>query len=161
LLTLGVLAVLTALASSGATASAQSADKKADLETRPEFREPIVLTSTDGVLEVRLTARQGQATLDTVATPVQNFLLFDYEVIRGTASNGQKSGGNLYPAPTLQVFPDVQLTETATGRTANRDRGAGRQSVYCRSLSADGQWDATAHSTGEPLRDCGDDTGRR
>src|SRR5262249_45105175 len=75
LLTLGVLAVLTALASSGATASAQSADKKADLETRPEFREPIVLTSTDGVLEVRLTARQGQATLDTVATPVQNFLL--------------------------------------------------------------------------------------
>src|SRR5215471_11248 len=61
LLTLGVLAVLTALASSGATASAQSADKKADLETRPEFREPIVLTSTDGVLEVRLTARQGQA----------------------------------------------------------------------------------------------------
>jgi FtsP/CotA-like multicopper oxidase with cupredoxin domain len=109
LLTLGVLAVLTALASSGATASAQSADKKTDLETRPEFREPIVLTSTDGVLEVRLTARQGQATLDTVATPVQNFLLFDYEVIRGTASNGQKSGGNLYPAPTLQVFPGERL----------------------------------------------------
>src|SRR6516162_1811548 len=47
----------------------------------------------------------GQATLDTVAKPVQNFLLFDYDVIRGTASNGQKSGGNLYPAPTLQVFP--------------------------------------------------------
>ena len=109
LLTLGVLAVLTALASFGATASAQSADKKADLETRPEFREPIVLTSTDGVLEVRLTARQDQATLDTVATPVQNFLLFDYEVIRGTASNGQKSGGNLYPAPTLQVFPGERL----------------------------------------------------
>src|SRR5215471_6622334 len=60
LLTLRVLAVLTALASSGATASAQSADKKADLETRPEFREPIVLTSTDGVLEVRLTARQAR-----------------------------------------------------------------------------------------------------
>ena len=60
LLTLGVLAVLTALASSGATASAQSADKKTDLETRPEFREPIVLTSTDGVLEVRLTP-QGKA----------------------------------------------------------------------------------------------------
>jgi hypothetical protein len=46
-LTLGVLAVLTALASSGATASAQSADKKTDLATRPEFREPIVLTSKD------------------------------------------------------------------------------------------------------------------
>src|SRR5262245_43612938 len=39
------------------------------------------LTSKEGVLEVRLTARQGQAALDTVATPVQNFLLFDYEVI--------------------------------------------------------------------------------
>jgi FtsP/CotA-like multicopper oxidase with cupredoxin domain len=33
----------------------------------------------------------------------------DYEVIRGTASNGQKSGGNLYPAPTLQVFPGERL----------------------------------------------------
>ena len=68
-----------------------------------------MLTSKEGVLEIRLTARQGQATLDTVATPVQNFLLFDYEVIRGTASNGQKSGGNLYPAPTLQVFPGERL----------------------------------------------------
>jgi FtsP/CotA-like multicopper oxidase with cupredoxin domain len=82
---------------------------KTDLAIRPQFREPVVLTSKDGVLEVRLTASQGQATLDTVATPVQNFLLFDYEVIRGTASNGQKSGGNLYPAPTLQVFPGERL----------------------------------------------------
>ena len=109
LLTLGILAVLTALASFGTTASAQSADKKTDLAIRSEFREPIVLTSKEGVLEVRLTAKQGQATLDTVATPVQNFLLFDYEVLRGTASNGQKSGGNLYPAPTLQVFPGERL----------------------------------------------------
>ena len=109
LLTLGILAVLTALASFGTTASAQSADKKTDLATRSEFREPIVLTSKEGVLEVRLTAKQGQATLDTVATPVQNFLLFDYEVLRGTASNGQKSGGNLYPAPTLQEFPGERL----------------------------------------------------
>ena len=68
-----------------------------------------MLASKDGVLEVRLTARQGQARLDTVATPVQNFLLFDYEVIRGTASDGQISGGNLYPAPTLQVFPGETL----------------------------------------------------
>ena len=109
LLILGALAVSMALAWPSATAVAQSADKKTDLSTRPEFREPVVLTSKDGVLEVRLTARQGQATLDTVATPVQNFLLFDYEVIRGTASDGQKSGGNLYPAPTLQVFPGERL----------------------------------------------------
>ena len=83
--------------------------EKRDPAIRPEFREPVTLTSKEGVLEVRLTARQGQATLDTVATPVQNFLLFDYEVIRGTASDGQRSGGNLYPAPTLQVFPGERL----------------------------------------------------
>jgi hypothetical protein len=61
LLTFGTFAVLMALAWPGATAFAQSADKKTDLAIRPEFREPIVLTSKDGVLEVRLTARQGQA----------------------------------------------------------------------------------------------------
>jgi hypothetical protein len=109
LLTLGVLSVLMALAWPSATAWAQTADKKADLANRPEFREPVVLTSKEGVLEIRLTAKQSQASLDTVATPVQNFLLFDYEVIRGTASNGQRSGGNLYPAPTLRVFPGERL----------------------------------------------------
>ena len=57
------------------------------------------------MLEVRLIARQGAARLDTAAAPVKNFLLFDYEVIRGTASDGQMSGGSLYPAPTLQVVP--------------------------------------------------------
>ena len=73
------------------------------------FQEPVTLASKDGVLEVRLTARQGAARLDTVAAPVKNFLLFDYQVIRGTASDGQMSGGSLYPAPTLQVFPGETL----------------------------------------------------
>ena len=108
-LTLGAVWILLAFAWPNTAASAQTADKRADLATRPAFREPVVLTSKDGILEIRLTARQGQATLDTVATPVRNFLLFDYEVIHGTASNGQKSGGNLYPAPTLQVFPGERL----------------------------------------------------
>src|SRR5260221_2414579 len=102
-------AVLVALGCFIATAWAQTAEKRTDLAIRPAFREPVVLASKEGVLEVRLTARQGQATLDTVATPVQNFLLFDYEVIRGTASDGQRSGGNLYPAPTLHVFPGETL----------------------------------------------------
>jgi len=106
---IGALAVLGALACPGATAWAQTAERRADPAIRPEFREPITLASKDGVLEVRLTARQGQATLDTVATPVQSFLLFDYELIRGTASDGKSSGGNLYPAPTLQVFPGERL----------------------------------------------------
>src|SRR6516164_10122175 len=97
LLTISALAVLVALECLNATAWGQTTD----LAVRPTFREPVTLASKDGVLEVRLTARQGQATLDTVATPLQNFLLFDYEVIRGTASDGRSSGGNLYPAPTL------------------------------------------------------------
>ena len=82
---------------------------KFDPAVRPEFNEPVTLASKDGVLEVRLTAHQGQAQLDTVAVPVKNFLVFAYEVIRGTASNGQMSGDNLYPAPTLQVFPGETL----------------------------------------------------
>src|SRR5436190_4725324 len=109
LLIMGPLAFLVTLEFPSATAWAQTAEKRTDLAIRPEFREPVVLASKEGVLEVRLTARQGQATLDTVAAPVQNFLLFDYEVIRGTASNGETSGGNLYPAPTLQVFPGEKL----------------------------------------------------
>src|SRR5215475_614290 len=109
LLTIGAIAVLMALESPGATAWAQSAERRTDPAIRPEFREPVTLASKDGVLEVRLTARQGRATLDTVATPVQNFLLFEYEVIRGTASDGRSSGGNLYPAPTLHVFPGETL----------------------------------------------------
>ena len=106
---LGTVGFLVALACPVLIASAQTGERRTDLAVRPEFREPVTLASKDGVLEVRLTAQQGQATLDTVARPVQNFLLFDYEVIRGTASNGKKSGGNLYPAPTLQVFPGETL----------------------------------------------------
>ena len=100
-----VVAALLTLALPVAPADGANHREKSDPAIRPEFREPVTLASKDGVLEVRLTARQGDATLDTVATPVKNFLLFDYEVIRGTASDGKMSGGNLYPAPTLQVFP--------------------------------------------------------
>ena len=109
LLTIGVLAVMGAVACLGTTAWAQTIERRTDPAIRAEFREPVTFVSKDGVLEVRLTARQGQATLDTVTTPVQNFLLFDYEVIRGTASDGKMSGGGLYPAPTLQVFPGERL----------------------------------------------------
>ena len=74
-----------------------------------EFVEPVVLSSEGGVLEVTLSARQGEAALDTVATPVQNFLLFAYELQRGTASDGRSSASNLYPGPTLQVQPGDTL----------------------------------------------------
>ena len=92
-----------------------------DPSVRPNFSEPVVLASKDGVLEVRLIAKQGEARLDTVATPVKNMLVFAYELIRGTASNGQMSGDNLYPSPTLQVFPGetliVHLDNALTGLT--------------------------------------------
>ena len=96
------------------SASAQEATSPApqptiDPSVRPAYREPVVLASQDGVLEVRLTARQSEAVLDTVAVPVKNFLLYDYELVRGTASNGERTGTRQYPAPTLQVFPGEKL----------------------------------------------------
>jgi FtsP/CotA-like multicopper oxidase with cupredoxin domain len=93
----------------GGAVWAETTDNKIDLAIRPDFREPVMLSSKDGVLEIRLIARQGETTLDTVARPVKNFLNFDYEVIRGTASNGKKSGNHLYPAPTLRVFPGERM----------------------------------------------------
>ena len=101
----GVIAALSIFGWLGTPVPAQVAASKVTLPVAHEFREPVTLASKDGLLEVRLIARQGAARLDTAAAPVKNFLLFDYEVIRGTASDGQMSGGSLYPAPTLQVFP--------------------------------------------------------
>src|SRR5690349_8025751 len=66
-----------------------------DPSVRQPFHEPVVLASKDGVLEVTLTAHQGRATLDTVAKPVENLLVFAYRVVRGTASNGEVSGDDL------------------------------------------------------------------
>src|ERR1700743_3845269 len=53
----------------------QAAPSSAGSHVSPEFREPVILSTKDGVVEVRLTAHQGAATLDTVAKPVQHFLL--------------------------------------------------------------------------------------
>ena len=102
-----------------------------DPSVRPNFSEPVVLASKDGVLEVRLIAKQGEARLDTVATPVKNMLVFAYELIRGTASNGQMSGDNLYPSPTLQVFPGRDADRPSRQR-AHRPHHPGflRSAIY-------------------------------
>ncbi len=88
---------------------------------RSSYSEPVVLASQNGVLEVTLTAHQSQARLDTVAGPLKNMMLFAYTVNRGTASNGRMSGDNLYPAPTLRVYPGqtliVHLNNALTGLT--------------------------------------------
>ena len=110
-------------AAEGAASPAQTQETsvKFDPAVRPEFSEPVTLATKDGVLEVRLIAKQGEARLDTVAKPVQNMLVFAYELVRGTASNGKTSGDNLYPAPTLQVFPGetliIHLDNALTGLT--------------------------------------------
>ena len=109
---------LVVLGGSPPPAAAQAAATVVDPASRPAYREPVTLASRDGVLEVRLTARQSEVSLDTVATPVKNFLLFDYELVRGTASNGEATGGNQYPAPTLQVFPGERLIVHLENRLA-------------------------------------------
>src|SRR3546814_12264394 len=73
--------------------------------TAVDYREPVKLSSRDGVLEVRLSAHQEVLPLDTASAPVSNFLLFGYEVIRGTASDGSTSARDVYPAPRLRVKP--------------------------------------------------------
>lgn len=73
------------------------------------FREPVRLSSKDGVLEVRLSAHQGTVALDTASQPVSDFLVFGYELIKGTSSDGSSKGENLYPAPTLRVDPGQRL----------------------------------------------------
>ena len=110
-LSMSSIAVVVALAAVwyAPRADAQDASAEFDPSVRPEYREPVTLASKDGVLEVTLTAHQGHASLDTVAKPVENMLVFGYVLNRGTASDGQMSGDNLYPAPTLQVFPGETL----------------------------------------------------
>ncbi len=111
-LLVGATAAASMLAGAGTPALAQPqppAPAKPPVAARAELREPVVLASLDGVLEIRLSAAQGEVKLDTVARPVKNFLLFSYELVRGAASDGRKSGKNLYPAPTLQVFPGERL----------------------------------------------------
>ena len=97
----GALAALLLIAAAfcGPVARGQDAPADApvgfDPAVRRDFSEPVTLSSSGGVLEVRLIARQGRVRLDTVAAPVDNFLVFAYELIRGTSSNGQMSGRDL------------------------------------------------------------------
>jgi len=109
--TAGAAIVLLALGGASVSAGAMG----------PAYAEPVVLTSTNGVLEVTLTAHQSSARLNTVSKPVQNMLLFAYTLNRGRASDGKMSGDNLYPAPTLQVYPGqtliVHLNNGLTGLT--------------------------------------------
>ena len=103
-------AALTSACSRDETAPAPEAGVNAGPDGSPApYREPVKLSSKDGVLEVRLSAHQGTVNLDTVKEPVTNFLVFGYELIKGTSSDGSTKGDNLYPAPTLRVDPGEKL----------------------------------------------------
>lgn len=73
------------------------------------FREPVVLSSVNGTLEVELTIAQGVAAFDTVDGPASNARLFNYKIVVGNSSNGRPEGHNLYPGPTLKVMPGETL----------------------------------------------------
>ena len=73
------------------------------------FAEPVELTAAGGVLEVTLRAHQSAVSLDTVATPLQDALVFGFDVLKGTSSTGQRHADATYPAPTLHVDPGETL----------------------------------------------------
>ncbi len=73
------------------------------------FKEPVRLSSRDGVLEVRLSAHQSTVNLDTVSQPVTNFLTYGFDLIKGSSSDGSTTGDHLYPGPTLRVEPGEKL----------------------------------------------------
>src|SRR5690242_15844867 len=100
------MSVMTSACSKGKTAPAPQAGVNAGPDGKPApFREPVRLSSKDGVLEVRLSAHQSTVSLDTVKEPVSNFLTYGYDLIKGTSSDGSANGDNLYPGPTLRVNP--------------------------------------------------------
>ncbi len=107
-----VLAVMTA-GLSGPPASAGTPNDVGATSARASgsrpYAEPVVLTAASGVLEITLRTRQGSATIDTASGPVSNAMLFGYTIIRGAASNGSMTDANLYPGPTLNVFPGETL----------------------------------------------------
>ncbi len=114
LLALGIAVVLAAATTSCVSHPNEAVIPQPGVNAGPDgkpapFREPIRLSSKDGVLEVRLSAHQGTVNLDTVKEPVTNFLVFGFDLIKGTSSDGSTKGDNLYPAPTLRVDPGQRL----------------------------------------------------
>ena len=92
------------------TAPAPQAGVNAGQDGKPApFKEPVRLSSKDGVLEVRLSAHQSTVNLDTVKEPVSHFLPYGYDLVKGTSSDGSAKGDNLYPGPTLRVDPGEKL----------------------------------------------------
>jgi FtsP/CotA-like multicopper oxidase with cupredoxin domain len=111
LLVVSMTMVLTACTSHGSeTSPAPRAGVYFGVEGKPApYREPVKLSSKDGVLEVRLSAHQGTVNLDTVAQPTTNFLVYGYQLIKGVSSDGSTKADQVYPAPTLHVAPGERL----------------------------------------------------
>ncbi|MDT5237834.1 MAG: hypothetical protein QOD97_32, partial [Mycobacterium sp.] len=94
--TVAMAAMLTSCTSQPKEAASPPPGVNAGPDGKPApFREPVRLSSKDGVLEVRLSAHQGTVNLDTVKEPVTNFLVFGFDLIKGTASDGSTKGDNV------------------------------------------------------------------
>ena len=76
---------------------------------RPHTRNPFDSRARTACWRVRLSAHQGTVNLDTVKEPVTNLLVFGYDLVKGSSSDGSMKGDNLYPAPTLHVNPGDRL----------------------------------------------------
>ena len=106
---ISVTAMMTACSREN-TAPAPQAGVNAGPDGKPApFKEPVRLSSKDGVLEVRLSAHQSTVNLDTVKEPVTNFMTYGFDLIKGTSSDGASKGDHLYPGPTLRVEPGEKL----------------------------------------------------
>lgn len=111
-MTVAIIAMMTGCTSDKSTSTSTNPEPgvNAGPDGKPApFREPVRLSSKDGVLEVRLSAHPGTVNLDTVKEPVTNFLVFGFDLIKGTSSDGSTNGDNIYPAPTLRVDPGERL----------------------------------------------------
>jgi FtsP/CotA-like multicopper oxidase with cupredoxin domain len=104
------------------TAPAPQAGVNAGSDGKPApFKEPVRLSSKDGVLEVRLSAHQSTVNLDTVKEPVTNFMTYGFDLIKGTSSDGSTKGDHVYPGPTLRVEPGEKLIVHYDNDLANLD----------------------------------------
>lgn len=83
--------------------------RRSGIALDPEYAEPVVLSSRDGVLDVTLDAHQDSITLNTVAQQVVNALVYGYRVNQGDASDGRMENASNYPGPTLHVQPGDRL----------------------------------------------------
>ena len=99
-------AVLTSCTSHPKEAASPPPGVNAGSDGKPApFKEPVRLSSKDGVLEVRLSAHQSTVNLDTVKEPVTNFMTYGFDLIKGPAPTVRARATTCIPAPRFASNP--------------------------------------------------------